>query len=176
MVYYWWAKGQSGIRPLCPLHVLPAEQYISRVEPRGFEPLTSAVQRRCDSLLECSRACKIPANRRILPITHFSTFQEIYSGCCTVAAQTVRLHPHKVRDDRYSTNRLEAIFLSFVLGAIYKVPGLRACANRKVGSEVDRLMPADRLRVQGYCTSLQESMNFSRLLCVSISPVIRSPS
>ena len=26
-----------------------------RVEPRGFEPLTSAVQRRCDSLLEVSR-------------------------------------------------------------------------------------------------------------------------
>ncbi len=37
------------------------------VEPRGFEPLTSAVQRRQDSLPEVSGACKIPANRRILP-------------------------------------------------------------------------------------------------------------
>jgi hypothetical protein len=31
---------------------------------------------------------------------------------------------------------------------------LRACANRKVGSEVDRLMPAEGLRVQGHCTPL----------------------
>jgi hypothetical protein len=58
----------------------------------------------------------MPANRRILPRTHFSAFQEIYSGCCTIAAQRLRLlHPHKVRDDRYSTSCLEAIYASFVL-------------------------------------------------------------
>src|SRR5215204_2198738 len=42
-----------------------------------------------DSLLQISVACKIPANRRILPKTHFSTFQDIYSGCCTVAAHVL---------------------------------------------------------------------------------------
>src|SRR5688500_13318339 len=31
---------------------------ILRVEPRGFEPLTSAVQKRLDTLLEYSGACK----------------------------------------------------------------------------------------------------------------------
>jgi hypothetical protein len=58
------------------------------VEPRGFEPLTSAVQRRHNTLLEVSGACKIAANGRILPITHFPALQEIYSGCYTVAAHT----------------------------------------------------------------------------------------
>jgi hypothetical protein len=38
---------------------------ISRVEPRGFEPLTSAVQKRIISLLEVSGACKTAANIRI---------------------------------------------------------------------------------------------------------------
>jgi hypothetical protein len=36
-----------------------------RVEPRGFEPLTSAVQRRNDTLLHLSALCKIAANRGI---------------------------------------------------------------------------------------------------------------
>ena len=80
---------------------------ISIVEPRGFEPLTSAVQRRQDTLPEVSGACKMPANCRICPSARFSRFQEIYSGCCTVAAQTLPLlPPHKVGEDRYSTSRL----------------------------------------------------------------------
>jgi hypothetical protein len=50
-------------------------------------------------------------------LTHFPAFQEIYSGCCTVAAQTLRLlHPHKVRDDHYSASCLEATYVSFALG------------------------------------------------------------
>ncbi len=36
------------------------------VEPRGFEPLTSAVQRRRDTLQKPSRVCKIAANSCIL--------------------------------------------------------------------------------------------------------------
>jgi hypothetical protein len=35
------------------------------VEPRGFEPLTSAVQRRHDTLLDLSAVCKIAANTGI---------------------------------------------------------------------------------------------------------------
>ena len=89
----------------------------SRVEPRGFEPLTSAVQRRQVTLPEVSGACKIAANCRICPSARFSRFQEIYSGCCTVAAQTLPLlPPHKVREDRYPTSRLEPPYASFVLG------------------------------------------------------------
>jgi hypothetical protein len=60
------------------------------VEPRGFEPLTSAVQRRHDSLLEVSRVYKIPANKYIISEAVFSRFQDIHSGCCTVAAHKVR--------------------------------------------------------------------------------------
>ena len=56
------------------------------VEPRGFERLTSAVQRRRDSLLELSVHCKIAANARIFCMTLFPNFQVIYSGCCTVTA------------------------------------------------------------------------------------------
>src|SRR5215212_1564743 len=60
---------------------------ILKVEPRGFEPLTSAVQMRCDSLLDLSGACKIAAKSAVSMIVHFLTFQAIYPRCCTVAAQ-----------------------------------------------------------------------------------------
>jgi hypothetical protein len=63
------------------------------VEPRGFEPLTSAVQRRHDTLLDLSAVCKIAANKRIFAPPIFLVFQEIYSGCCTVAAQIVLMAP-----------------------------------------------------------------------------------
>jgi hypothetical protein len=42
--------------------VLPANKRFFVVEPRGFELLTSAVQRRYDTLPEISDACKIPAS------------------------------------------------------------------------------------------------------------------
>jgi hypothetical protein len=57
------------------------------VEPMGFEPTPSAVQRRHDTLLNVSGVCKIAANKRISTLSPFLSFQEIYSGCCTVAAQ-----------------------------------------------------------------------------------------
>jgi hypothetical protein len=44
------------------------------------------VQKRHDTLLELSEACKIAANARISFMTLFASFQDIYSGCCTVAA------------------------------------------------------------------------------------------
>jgi hypothetical protein len=57
------------------------------VEPRGFEPLTSAVQKRQDRLPEVSGACKIPAKT---PYLHVGTFLKISGyvlrllhGCCT---------------------------------------------------------------------------------------------
>ncbi len=59
------------------------------MEPRGFEPLTSAVQRRHDTLLDVSGVCKISANTHIPCSTLFLGLQSIHSGCCTVAAQMV---------------------------------------------------------------------------------------
>ena len=53
------------------------------MEPRGFEPLTSAVQRRLHTLLEMSRVCKTAAKAMILALTLFLRIQVIYSGCCT---------------------------------------------------------------------------------------------
>ena len=60
------------------------------MEPRGFEPLTSAVQRRHDTLPDVSAVCKIPAKAVYPALALFPTFQEIYSGCCTVAAHKIR--------------------------------------------------------------------------------------
>jgi hypothetical protein len=57
------------------------------MEPRGFEPLTSAVQSQYDSLLDVSRVSKIPVNSHILCLVVFARFQNIYSDCCTVAAK-----------------------------------------------------------------------------------------
>jgi hypothetical protein len=56
------------------------------VEPRGFEPLTSAVQRRYDTLQHISDVCKIAANAHISHDLLFLSFQVIYSGCCKVTA------------------------------------------------------------------------------------------
>jgi hypothetical protein len=67
----------------------PAKPQIFEVEPRGVEPLTSAVQRRRHALLELSSGCKTAANACIFNMTLILTFQEIYPGCCTVAAHKV---------------------------------------------------------------------------------------
>jgi hypothetical protein len=46
-----------------------------------------------------------------------SSFQKNYSGCCTVAAQMLRLlHQHKVWDDQHLTCCLAANYASFVQG------------------------------------------------------------
>ena len=53
----------------------------------GFEPLTSAVQSRHDTLLQISGVCETAASTRIPHTTLFLGFRDIHSGCCTVAAQ-----------------------------------------------------------------------------------------
>src|SRR5215208_4775892 len=68
----------------------PVNSRISEVEPRGFEPLTSAVQRRHHTFLKVSRVCKIPGNSSIFPKSLFCSFQILYSGCCTAAAHQLR--------------------------------------------------------------------------------------
>src|SRR5215204_3120812 len=79
-------EDEIEIHPLLLFEAFPANQPFFGVEPRGFEPLTSAVQRRQDTLPEVSGVCKIPANGDFSLRTLCSSFQEIYSGCCTVAA------------------------------------------------------------------------------------------
>jgi hypothetical protein len=79
------------------LRVLPAKRHVPRVGPRGFEPLTSAVQRRHDALLELSGVCKIAANTHIFCAMPFPSVREIYSGCCTVAAHIVLARSRPVR-------------------------------------------------------------------------------
>ena len=78
--------GPFGIVPISP-----AKSYIKRVEPRGVEPLTSAVHRRQDTLQELSGHCKMPAKARVYALTVFLSFQESDSGCCTVAAQALKI-------------------------------------------------------------------------------------
>jgi hypothetical protein len=62
----------------------------SGVGDAGFEPATSAVQRRQDRLPEVSEDCKFRAKLRICASTHFSGFQKIYSGCCTEVTACIR--------------------------------------------------------------------------------------
>ena len=57
----------------------------------GFEPLTSSASRKYNTLLDISGVCKTAANKRIFALSLFLVFQEIHSGCCTVAAHIVLL-------------------------------------------------------------------------------------
>jgi|SRR5215203_33399 len=85
-------KATSSVRLVqLSLRFLPANPCKKRVDPRGLEPLTSAMRGRHEGLQEFSGACKTPANGNILMRVLFSAFQEIYSGCCKVAAQRLRL-------------------------------------------------------------------------------------
>src|SRR5215210_2256041 len=88
-------------RPRSLRRISPAKLHILEVEPRGFEPLSSAVQRRRQAMLELSRTRKMAANTYILAITLFPSFQDISLGCCTVAAhersEELELAPYSVR-------------------------------------------------------------------------------
>ena len=79
-------KAKRVSQTLLTFCVLLANPLVFKVEPRGLEPLASAVQRRHHTLLELSVECKTAAKARISFMTLFPSFQVIYSGCCTVAA------------------------------------------------------------------------------------------
>ena len=61
------------------------------VDPRGLEPLTSAMRGRRDGLLEISGAYKTTANTRISALVLLPIFQESDSGCCTESYSFVKL-------------------------------------------------------------------------------------
>jgi hypothetical protein len=52
----------------------------------GLEPGTSSLSEKRDTFPRSSWPCKLPANKGNWSMTLSLTFQEIYSGCCTVAA------------------------------------------------------------------------------------------
>jgi hypothetical protein len=56
----------------------------------GLEPGTSSLSEKHDPLQEISGACKIPANKHIIFMLLFLSFQDIGLGCCTVAAHGAR--------------------------------------------------------------------------------------
>jgi hypothetical protein len=68
----------------------PSLSGILGVDPTRLELVTSAVQRRHNTLPDVSAVCKIPAKAVDSALALFPAFQEIYSGCCTVAAHKVR--------------------------------------------------------------------------------------
>jgi hypothetical protein len=63
------------------------------VEPRGFEPLTSAVQKRIHTVVVVRCCSEIPANKPIISRRLSYVFAVVRLGCCTVAA-------HKLAFDR----------------------------------------------------------------------------
>src|SRR5215212_2833026 len=48
--------------------ILPANEHILRVEPRGFEPLASAVQSQIHNFVAVRRCSEIPAKTVFLPL------------------------------------------------------------------------------------------------------------
>ena len=60
--------------------ILPANEHVLVVEPRGFEPLTSAVKRRLDGFPKVSRDCKTRLATRILAQNAFPHFSSHWLG------------------------------------------------------------------------------------------------
>jgi hypothetical protein len=58
--------------------------YISRVEPRGFEPLTSAVQRRLNRSAEVHRRSENRLHKRPPTDSQLSLFADVHPGNCQV--------------------------------------------------------------------------------------------
>src|SRR5918995_3623825 len=92
--------------PPFALLVSPANPRKKSVDPRGLEPLTSAMRVRNEGLQGFSGACKKSANSTILMRILFSTFQDIYSGCCTDGKACTRTRSRMIAiglEGRHST-------------------------------------------------------------------------
>jgi len=94
------------------------------VEPRGFEPLTSAVQSLYDSLLEDSGVFKIPANLRIFSTIVFSGFWDIRLGCCTVAALILKRRSLVYLLGMASESRYQALLALIGFLALFQTVGV----------------------------------------------------
>jgi hypothetical protein len=69
---------------------------ISKVEPRGFEPLTSAVQSQIQNVVVVRRCSKTPANKHILSSRSSCLFADVRVGWCTTGVQDVRVIGHVI--------------------------------------------------------------------------------
>jgi hypothetical protein len=87
----------------------------------GFEPLASSASKKYDTLLEVSATCKIAANQHILRWRISRHFRRFTRVAARLLYRCDGLHPHKVREGRLSTSRLEPAYASFVLGAFHAV-------------------------------------------------------
>jgi hypothetical protein len=61
------------------------------VEPRGFEPLTSAVQRRRQGVPGVSGRFKIPLSRPNSRVLSFSLFTDVRPGNCQISVRVSRV-------------------------------------------------------------------------------------
>jgi hypothetical protein len=81
--------------PLYTLRVLPANRHIFEVEPRGFKPLTSAVQSQIHIIVDVRRCSEMPAKRPIRLHNASRLFAIVRVGWCTTGVnelwQTLRL-------------------------------------------------------------------------------------
>jgi hypothetical protein len=62
--------------------VYPAKLPFSGVDPRGLEPLTSAMRGRCQCVVGVSRRFKTPLYKPDSRISQFSLFTDVYPGNC----------------------------------------------------------------------------------------------
>ena len=93
------ARLQSGpgktslviLKLLSPLmSALSSDRRGCQVEPRGFEPLTSAVQRRILKFANVRRCSKIPANKHILSYKLSWLFAVVRPGWCQIGVNCRR--------------------------------------------------------------------------------------
>ena len=69
---------------------------ISIVEPRGFEPLTSAVQSQGPTIVDVCRCSKLPANNHILSSRLSCLFAVVRLGWCTTGVQEAQVFGHVI--------------------------------------------------------------------------------
>src|SRR5215212_8784244 len=73
--------------------VSPANEHILRVEPRGFEPLTSAVQSQSTIIARVRGCSKIPANYPIRLFDASPLFAVVRMGWCTTGVDDSQRKP-----------------------------------------------------------------------------------
>ena len=77
------------VRPISLFRVLPAKGHIMRVEPRGFEPLASAVQMLGHGFILVSRRQEIRIYKRIFRKTPLSLSPDVNPGRCHVTVKSL---------------------------------------------------------------------------------------
>src|SRR5918998_2958422 len=90
-------QGEEG-GSYCVLYVLPANTCFFRVEPRGFEPLTSAVQSQIHNVVVVCCCSEMPAKSGSCLRKRSCLFAVVRVGWCTTG---VLAPPHQARGKRH---------------------------------------------------------------------------